>query len=97
MGQNFNVTHIYIDTVGKKETYQQNLNNDFNKLYPQLKFTVSEKADSKYVVVGAASICAKVTRDNEIKRISGLESAVPLGSAGRRCRCAPPLWWSRWM
>lgn len=31
-----------------------------------IEFTVSEKADAKYQVVGAASICAKVVRDYQV-------------------------------
>lgn len=63
MERGFNVTHAYIDTVGKKESYQQKLFDRYKYKYPHLNFTVSEKADSKYPIVGAASICAKVTRD----------------------------------
>jgi len=62
-----NVVHCYLDTVGKPETYKEFLNSHFKERYPNTKFTVAEKADSKYPVVGAASICAKVTRDACIK------------------------------
>ncbi|KAL4506653.1 hypothetical protein ABPG72_000224 [Tetrahymena utriculariae] len=66
MGQGFNVTQVFLDTVGKEETYQARLYQDYKYTYPQLKFTVSSKADAKFPVVGAASICAKVTRDLQI-------------------------------
>ncbi|KAL4459836.1 hypothetical protein ABPG74_003362 [Tetrahymena malaccensis] len=66
MSQGFNVTQVFLDTVGKEETYQAKLYQDYKYSYPQLKFTVSSKADAKFPVVGAASICAKVTRDLQI-------------------------------
>lgn len=61
---------------------------------PNVSFVVSEKADSKFPIVGAASICAKVTRDNIIRdekireRIpeieQGLGSGYPSDPATKR-------------
>ncbi|KAF2744486.1 hypothetical protein M011DRAFT_384786, partial [Sporormia fimetaria CBS 119925] len=54
-----NVTEIYIDTIGRPETYQKKL----ERIWPTIRITVAKKADSIYPVVSAASVCAKVTRD----------------------------------
>jgi ribonuclease H2 subunit A len=54
-----NVKEIYIDTIGRPETYQKKL----ERLFPTAKITVAKKADSLYPCVSAASVCAKVTRD----------------------------------
>ncbi len=54
-----NVHHVYVDTLGKPETYKKQLLDRF----PRYQFTVTSKADSLFPVVGAASIFAKVTRD----------------------------------
>lgn len=58
-GQGVKVHHVYVDTLGKPETYKKQLLERF----PLYDFTVTSKADSIYPVVGAASIFAKVTRD----------------------------------
>jgi len=54
-----NVKEIYIDTIGRPETYQKKL----ERIFPSVRITVAKKADSLYPCVSAASVCAKVTRD----------------------------------
>jgi len=67
LNRGINVTHCYLDTVGPTEYYRDLLKNHFKNSHPHVKFTVAEKAESKYPVVAAASICAKVTRDAALK------------------------------
>jgi ribonuclease H2 subunit A len=57
------VDHVYVDTLGKPQKYEARL----SSRYPNVKFTVSTKADSIFPIVGAASIVAKVTRDARLK------------------------------
>lgn len=66
-----NVTQVFVDTVGDANAYQERL----SRLFPQCACVVAPKADSKYPIVSAASICAKVS----LSRSS---------SAGQCCRAA---------
>jgi len=45
--------------LGTTTTYE----NYLSSLFPGIDFTVTTKADSKFKIVGAASVAAKVTRD----------------------------------
>ncbi|CAG7824841.1 unnamed protein product [Allacma fusca] len=53
---------VYVDTVGPMEKYQKKL----EEVFPELKFKVDKKADSKYKPVSAASVFAKVARDSAL-------------------------------
>lgn len=48
-----------MDALGTTTTYEAYLSREF----PGIEFTVTSKADSKFKIVGAASVAAKVTRD----------------------------------
>ncbi|KRZ19453.1 Ribonuclease H2 subunit A [Trichinella zimbabwensis] len=67
------VDKVILDTVGPTEKYEAKL----RKRFPKIDILVSKKADSLHTIVSAASICAKVTRDNHLSQWS--ESTVPSG------------------
>ncbi|RXW25543.1 hypothetical protein EST38_g318 [Candolleomyces aberdarensis] len=53
------LSEVYVDALGSTDKYQSYL----SSLFPGIEFTVTQKADSKFKIVGAASVAAKVTRD----------------------------------
>lgn len=69
MNKKIQVAHVYIDTVGPPVKYKEKL----QKFFPGTNFTVTEKADSKYAIVSAASVCAKVMRDRIVKNWKYIE------------------------
>lgn len=74
------IQNLYVDTVGSADTYQEWLQDKF----PSIKVKVAAKADATYKVVGAASICAKVKRDQLLNNFKfeepGLEISHEWGS-----------------
>ena len=72
---NVNIKHVYVDTVGPPEKYEEYLKG----LFPEFDITVAKKADSTYPIVSAASICAKVARDHALA-VWKFEEAIDVAS-----------------
>lgn len=80
LDKGINVTACFLDTVGPPDSYKSLLKSQFSGSHPALNFTVSEKADSKYKVVSAASIFAKVTRDDRLRNWTFAQTLEPAAS-----------------
>jgi len=63
----FNVKQVFLDTVGTAASYENKLKLHFMGQNNDIQFVVSEKADSIYPIVSAASIVAKVSRDRILR------------------------------
>lgn len=72
------VKDVYVDTVGPAEKYQAKL----SALFPTLNITVASKADDKYPICGASSICAKVCRDRCMKEWQFPEKGYDISDSG---------------
>jgi len=68
------VTDVFIDTVGDPDYYKSRLIAGLGADYGN--FTIEKKADSKFKVVSAASIVAKVTRDTIIRNWQWKEAGI---------------------
>ena len=81
MDAGVNVKRCYIDTVGVAENYRSKLESVF---YGKgMEFVVESKADSKYKVVSASSICAKVSRDEIVENWSWPEGPAYAPESGK--------------
>ncbi|CAO0801088.1 unnamed protein product [Mucor circinelloides] len=69
-----NLEEIYVDPVGPSSSYKSKLQSHF----PGIAITVEPKADSLYPIVSAASICAKVTRDQFVQNWQWTEADLAL-------------------
>ncbi|KAI7903156.1 ribonuclease H-like domain-containing protein [Cokeromyces recurvatus] len=69
-----NLKEIYVDPVGPSIPYKRKLQSHF----PGVAITVEPKADALYPIVSAASICAKVTRDQFIQNWEWTETGLQL-------------------
>ncbi|CDS05818.1 hypothetical protein LRAMOSA08346 [Lichtheimia ramosa] len=66
------VNEIYVDPVGPSQSYKAKL----SRYFPGIQFTIEPRADSLYPSVSAASICAKVTRDQILEHWIWTESSL---------------------
>jgi len=81
-----NLTHLYVDTVGDENRYQEKLQG----LFPTLTITVAKKADSKFPIVSAASICAKARTPRLDAAATHPTCGVVVGEG--RARPTPSAW-----
>jgi len=77
LDEGLHVESLYVDTVGDPTHYQRMLRRSFPEIETII---VCERADSKYKVVGAASIKAKVHRD---RGLADIEIEEPISSVTR--------------
>ncbi|MFA6064281.1 MAG: ribonuclease HII [archaeon] len=62
---------VYVDSPDAvKGAFEKRIRKYLDKKHAAIKIIAENKADSKYIVVGAASILAKVKRDEEIEQLS---------------------------
>lgn len=77
LNKHYNITKVYVDTVGPPAAYQAKL----QAAFPQLSFTVESKADFKYPIVGAGPFyCYRFFR---FKSLAGLRERGQLRSRPR--------------
>ena len=83
----FKVKRVILDTVGSPGKYKDIIE---KALFPlgDTQVIVESKADDKYPVVSAASICAKVTRDHDLRDFEFAEK--PKEEFGRTFGCGYP-------
>ncbi|KAH0577690.1 Ribonuclease [Spironucleus salmonicida] len=62
--QKFEISHAYIDLISPASQYEQFI----QQKLPDLQMTIQAKADAIYPITGAASIVAKLTRDDQIQK-----------------------------
>ncbi|KAI9261283.1 ribonuclease H-like domain-containing protein [Helicostylum pulchrum] len=74
LDRNVNLEEIYVDPVGPSHSYKVKLQSHF----PGIAITIEPKADSIYPIVSAASICAKVTRDQIVQNWQWTETDLEL-------------------
>ncbi|KAH7884741.1 ribonuclease H-like domain-containing protein [Phlebopus sp. FC_14] len=77
------LSEVYVDALGNTTTYEAYL----SSVFPGISVTVTTKADSKFKIVGAASVAAKVTRDacvegwrfEELQGVDQIQDATGFG------------------
>ena len=84
----FKVKRVYLDTVGDPKKYKVIIEKALGGTSTEV--VVESKADDTYPVVSAASICAKVTRDHELRDFNFLERPPAGKEFNRNFGCGYP-------